>query len=197
MREVKEIVFKNYRVLLLEKDSKDWKKFNKLIRMYHYLHSLPTGGLTYKIVCECRVCGSWLALVEYRSPPIGTYMFIRKRFSSITSPRQILINTRFLVLYPHYILDRRKCHENFKGSMALAKSLSLLKLVDSEVKVVVTYVDVARGYEGKIYRAANFKELGMSAGINIKRPVAINRRVKGKWRAEKVSKKKVLYYKLR
>lgn len=191
---IPEITTRNYRIRLIRECERG--RFNELIKKYHYLHSLPVGGRTIKVVCECLVCNTWLALIEFRSPPLGTFMYIRKRFPYVKESSDVLVNTRFLVLSPHYF-PPRECHEDFKGSIALSKAVKLIKMIDKNVKVIVSYVDVNRGYEGKIYLASNFKVIGMSGGINIKRPVNISRKCRGEWKTVKVPRKIVMMYILR
>ena len=118
-----------------------------------------------------------------------------KKLGYVNDFNDVLINTRFLVL-THY-LGIGECCKDFKGSMSLSKACKLIKMINKDVKIIVSYVDITRGYDGIIYKASNFTEIGLSRGINIKRPVWILRRKKDVWKAEKVPRKKIFIYKLR
>ena len=171
---------------------RDKKLFNQLIIHYHYLHSLPVGGKTIKLVAKCSICDRWFALLEFRSSPLGSILYLKKHGYEINDQSEVLINTRFLILTDYQL--ENECHKNIKGSRILSKALTLLKQLDKSVRYVISYVDINRGYLGTVYKASNFKLVGYSKGVNIKRPFKGNTR---KWRIKKVPQKLLFMYQLR
>lgn len=57
------------------------------------------------------------------------------------------------------------------GSCVLKLGIKQLKcdwpnITGIKPKLLITYIDCARGYDGTVYKAANWQEIGMSAGKN-------------------------------
>ena len=185
------LVSKDFMLYVLSNPS-EVRYFNRLIMEYHYLHSLPKGGRTIKVVAECNVCHRWFALIEFRSPPLGTILWLKKLGYHIDDQSRVLVNTRFLILTSYQLTN--SCHRDIRGSRILSKTLKLIKQLDKDVKYIVSYVDVNRGYLGTVYKAANFRLIGLSEGINMKHPFKSRSR---SWVIEKVPKKLVYIYVLR
>ena len=62
-----------------------------------------------------------------------------------------------------------------------------LELAGVQPKLLITYVDNSRGFQGTVYKAANWQEIGLSAGKNYNKKRKLDR---------KPNKKKTFIYRL-
>jgi len=133
-------------------ESKSQKRmFNLILDEKHYLgHSNRAKKLRYFITDDKEL----VAIMEWAYPLI----YIYRRFPML-KPQMIAENTRFLIL-------RQK--RNI-GSQILSQIEPFLKkdwyqLSKSPLKLLITYVDPHRGYDGAVYKSGNWEFDGFSKG---------------------------------
>jgi hypothetical protein len=156
------------------KDKLSSSKFDDLIREYHYLKKPRKHGrqLKYFIVQNDEIIGG----IQFSDPVWTVY----RNFDGYSNG-EIVENSRFLLL---------KRIKNL-ASHVLMKSIKMVN-VDWKIKtgviprMIISYVDIEKGFLGTIYKASNFELFGMSFGKKL-----------NKWGKNKsTSKKLVFVYKI-
>lgn len=138
-------------------DNTQSSEFDNLIRKFHYLKKPRKHGrqIKYFIIFNNKVIGG----IQFSDPVWTVY----RQFNNYLNG-EIVENSRFLLL---------KRVKNL-ASHVLKKSIKKVR-VDWQLRtgitprLLISYVDVERGYLGTIYKASNFILIGKSFGKNLNR----------------------------
>jgi len=131
--------------------------FNSLITNFHYLRKPRYHGrqIKYFILVNNDVLGG----IQFSDPTWTVY----RRYQAYTNG-EIIENSRFLLL---------KRIKNL-GSQVLKHSIKNVKFdwfyrTGIVPRLMISYVDIERGYLGTVYKASNFRLAGKSFGKNLNR----------------------------
>lgn len=150
----------------------DNARFNEIIRVEHYLHransTKPTikYQITYEFSSlETKLPAQIVALVEWAAvfkPVLLRFPFLQHY--------EIVDNSRFLIRKEWELFEQPLEIYNL-GSRSLSMAIKRIKrdwerITHTTPKLLITYVDGAKGYAGTVYKAANWHEIENSAGKN-------------------------------
>ncbi len=133
MNDVKHVDKKLLEVKYTDKKTMEW-----FCKNHHYSRSVPVGKLIKHVVI-------------YNNEVFGVIIYGRGANPNLAK--------RFnLTQYESCELVRiaLKPHKDFFVSEALAKSLKMLKEEETNMKLIVSFADIAQGHSGQIYKATNW-----------------------------------------
>ena len=145
-------------VILERVESKDdSKEFNRLISEFHYLKKPRKHGRQLKYFIKRK--DILLGCIQFSDPVWTVYQKYKMYYNG-----QIVENSRFLLL---------KKVKNL-GSRALKLFIDKIKndwtsKTGINPKLLISYVDIERGFLGTVYKAANFNIAGKTCGKNLNR----------------------------
>jgi len=142
--------------------------FNSLLEQYHYLGYEQPVGEHLKYLVKAR--GQAIACLAWSSAP--RHLKLRDRYLGWSNPARernihlLAYNTRFLIL-PWVEVPHLASH--ILGRMAKTVPQDWQRLYAHPIYWLETFVDTAR-FTGTCYRAANWQEIGITAGRGHRAP---------------------------
>jgi hypothetical protein len=152
-------------------------RFDEIIRYEHYLHR---ANSTKPSICYAIFHGKQIvALLEWAAvfkPVLLRFPFLHHM--------EIVDNARFLVRQELELFEEKIFIYNL-GSRSLSMGVKKIKhdwmeLTGVKPKLLITYVDCSRGYDGTVYKASNWIEIEQSAGKNYNKKTKIDYKPKPK-----------------
>jgi len=147
----------------IEIQKMDEKSFDAIIKSQHYLHRANTTkpAIHYKFICKNQIVAlqEWSAVFK---PVLLRFPFLKHL--------EIIDNSRYLIIKEENLFEKVLDIYNL-GSRALAMGIKRIKkdwfeLTNVKPKLLITYVDQNRGFNGTVYKASNWIEIENSAGKN-------------------------------